>query len=1111
MFLILGGHLDVAARRADVFNGNTVYTLRSDYQSVDSQQSGYLRIMRFSPADDMIYVRTYSPTQNKDYDRSDADQSNFTLAYPMDGVGFEPLGTVTGVASGGTAAFTWSGLGLNQQYEWFVIATDGTHQTPGDTWNFTTGDSGNQSPVLDPIGNQTVNEGSELTFTATATDPETDPLTFSLDGGAPAGAAIASDTGIFTWTPTEAQGPGDYPVTVRVSDGNSSDFETITITVNEVNQPPAITNPGDQTSAEGQAISLQIAASDPDLPPNTLTYSAADLPDGLSINPGTGLISGTLSYAAAAGSPYNSTVTVSDGVGEEDSTAFNWTVSDVTPPPSGLTCSALQPKPLTASTGEKPQSKVWTYAGNWWAVFPTTASGASSAGTWLWKLDGTTWTEVLRLSDRTDIKADALVQGAAAHVLLYAGTNTELVSVEYSAGTYQLWSLRPAASPLSLSGSEIATIEIDSTGRMWLATENDATNEIVVYNSDSPYSTWNGPITLATDVNDDDISVVVKLPGKIGVLWSNQNTQRFGFRVHLDTDNQLVWAADEVPASQSALNVGLGMADDHLNVKVAGDGTLYALVKTSYDLVPNPKVALLVRQPDGTWDDLYMVDDAGTRGIVMLDEANEYVTAIYTAAEGFNTIVYKQSTTSAINFGDRSTLRSGSFNDVSGMKGNYTNEFVVLYSSSSEVAGQLCSPTPASGADLAITKTDGLASVRPNDPVIYTITVTNNGPQDVTGAVVVDTLPAELTNATWTCSASGSASCTISGSGNINDTVNLPVGGLLTYTISAVVDLGARADLVNTALVTPPAGTADPLPGNNNATDTDFLVTGGVACEDDPSLVACFPMEEGSGSLLVDGSSYYNDGVLYGSNTWSTGKVGTYALDLNGTSNYASVPDDASLDLTNQLTLAAWIKPEQYATQDLIKKAINGGTNGFELSLSTTKSDDPSSQRVFFRINQVTNGDTYRINSTDMYPIDGTWWHVAATFDGTTMRLYINGELDTSLDVPPPDNVIASNSLPLGIGAQVTATNTSSRWFMGWMDEARVYNRALTAEEIQGLFNQPPVADDQSVSVAEDATLPITLTASDINGDPLTYAVVGSPTQWDTQRHRSGPDIHPRS
>ncbi len=97
----------------------------------------------------------------------------------------------------------------------------------------------NQPPVLAPIGDQSVNEGVELIFTAMATDPDLpgDTMTFSLDPGAPAGASIDAATGVFRWTTTEDDGPGSYPVTVRVADDGSpnlSDFETITITVNEV-------------------------------------------------------------------------------------------------------------------------------------------------------------------------------------------------------------------------------------------------------------------------------------------------------------------------------------------------------------------------------------------------------------------------------------------------------------------------------------------------------------------------------------------------------------------------------------------------------------------------------------------------------------------------------------------------------------------------------------------------------------------------------------------------------------------------------------------------------------------------------------------------------------
>ncbi len=73
------------------------------------------------------------------------------------------------------------------------------------------------------------------------------------------------------------------------------------------------------------------------------------------------------------------------------------------------------------------------------------------------------------------------------------------------------------------------------------------------------------------------------------------------------------------------------MADDHVNVAVASDGTLYAAVKTSYDTSGYPLIALLVRQPDGTWDGLHEVDQTGTRPIVLLNEADDSVRVVYTS------------------------------------------------------------------------------------------------------------------------------------------------------------------------------------------------------------------------------------------------------------------------------------------------------------------------------------------------------------------------------------------------------------------------------------------------------------------------------------------------
>ena len=83
------------------------------------------------------------------------------------------------------------------------------------------------------------------------------------------------------------------------------------------------------------------------------------------------------------------------------------------------------------------------------------------------------------------------------------------------------------------------------------------------------------------------------------------------------------------------------------------------------------------------------------------------------------------------------------------------------------------SDTLAASADLAITKTDGVTTATPGGSVTYTITASNAGPSNATGATVADTFPASLT-CTWTCAGAGGGTCTASGSGNINDTVNLP-------------------------------------------------------------------------------------------------------------------------------------------------------------------------------------------------------------------------------------------------------------------------------------------------------------------------------------------------
>jgi hypothetical protein len=339
----------------------------------------------------------------------------------------------------------------------------------------------------------------------------------------------------------------------------------------------------------------------------------------------------------------------------------------------------VTPVSITAQLGERPMSKVWTYAGKWWAVL------ATSGGTKIFRLDGTTWTAVLTAHTTTDGKADVIVVGSVTHILIFRGTSnpTYLVSIEYVPATnnYKLWSQRP--NPVSLgtlgSGVEAATLTIDGNGRMWAAW--DGTTDFRVVWSDFPYSTFSSTIIVASGATTDDICAIVALPGKVGLFWSDQNAKRFGFKTHTNGADPSTWSANEVPASQSAINQGHGMADDHMNLVCASDGTLYCAVKTSYDIPGQTLLGLLIRRPSGTWDNIYPITaNEGTRPQIVLNEKLDKIKIIYSSRTdplGGEDVMYRESSISNISFSRPYTLIGG---DLARYY-NYTTTTHQIYSS----------------------------------------------------------------------------------------------------------------------------------------------------------------------------------------------------------------------------------------------------------------------------------------------------------------------------------------------------------------------------------------------------------------------------------------------
>lgn len=183
----------------------------------------------------------------------------------------------------------------------------------------------NDAPVLTAVTNQSVNELVNLSFSLSASDVDSGSLTYSLTTPL-AGASITSG-GLFSWTPTEAQGPGTYSLTAQVSDGALTDSKSFDVTVNEVNATPSVTGTSVATH-QNTALNITLTASDVDVPVQTLTYTVSE--------PAHGDLSGTapnLTYTPDTNYEGSDSFTfkVNDGVTDSSTVTVNISVDNNTP------------------------------------------------------------------------------------------------------------------------------------------------------------------------------------------------------------------------------------------------------------------------------------------------------------------------------------------------------------------------------------------------------------------------------------------------------------------------------------------------------------------------------------------------------------------------------------------------------------------------------------------------------------------------------------------------------------------------------------------------------------------------------------------------------------
>ena len=198
--------------------------------------------------------------------------------------------------------------------------------------------------------------------------------------------------------------------------------------------------------------------------------------------------------------------------------------------------------------------------------------------------------------------------------------------------------------------------------------------------------------------------------------------------------------------------------------------------------------------------------------------------------------------------------------------------------------------------------------------------------------------------------------------------------------------------------------------------------------------VASWHLDEGTGSIVYDASGNNNDGTIYGGATWVDGKFGK-ALSCDGSDDYVEVPDSDSLDITNAITMECWVKLNELAS---VK-----GPNHFIRKLPEVYSlrQEQTNDRVRFAL--TLNGTTVQFTSNTVLDI-GKFYHVVATYDSELMKIYIDGTFDKDNSATGTIDV-STDPLRIGRGEPAGYLN-------GIIDEVRVYNRALTPEEISDLY-----------------------------------------------------------
>jgi Concanavalin A-like lectin/glucanases superfamily len=201
-------------------------------------------------------------------------------------------------------------------------------------------------------------------------------------------------------------------------------------------------------------------------------------------------------------------------------------------------------------------------------------------------------------------------------------------------------------------------------------------------------------------------------------------------------------------------------------------------------------------------------------------------------------------------------------------------------------------------------------------------------------------------------------------------------------------------------------------------------------------LVAAYGFEESSGPTTADASGNGHVGTLSGATRSTLGKNGS-ALSFDG-NDLVTVADAPGLDLTTGMTLEAWVLPASGGGWRTVIMKERPGDLAYALYSSSTGSR-PSGW--------LTTPSEHSVSGPGSITT-GAWTHLALTYDGAALKLFVNGAQTAS---QPASGAITTSTQPLRFGGNSIWNN---EWLSGRLDDIRIYNRALSAGEIQADMNR---------------------------------------------------------